>query len=86
MLEEYVLEEYVEDNYYARFDTPSYHHYRETHFNARLDVNHDKVTGVPILGQGYHFTVCASQVCRHNYYAMSDTRSYHCFRETHFNA
>ena len=33
-----MLEEYVEDNYYARFDTRSYHCYRETHFNARLDV------------------------------------------------
>ena len=33
-----MLEEYVEDNYYARFDTHSYHRYRETHFNARLDV------------------------------------------------
>ena len=32
-----VLEEYVKGNYYARFDTHSYHYCRETHFNARLD-------------------------------------------------
>ena len=34
-----MLEEYVEDNYYARFETHSYHRYREMHFNARLDLN-----------------------------------------------
>ena len=33
-----VLEKYVEDNYYARLDTHSYHRVRETHFNSRLDV------------------------------------------------
>ena len=33
-----MLEEHVEDNYYARFDTRSYHCFRETHFNARLDI------------------------------------------------
>ena len=33
-----VREEYVEDIYYAMFDTRSYHRFRETHFNARLDV------------------------------------------------
>ena len=34
-----MLVEYVEDNYYARLDTHSYHRFRETHFNARLNVN-----------------------------------------------
>ena len=34
-----MLEEYVEDNYHARFDTRSYHRYREMHFTARLDLN-----------------------------------------------
>ena len=33
-----VPEEYVEDNYYAWFDTCDYRHCREMHFNARLDV------------------------------------------------
>ena len=28
----------IEDKYYARFDTHSYHRYREMYFNARLDV------------------------------------------------
>ena len=32
-----MLEGYVEGNNYARFDTHSYHSYRKTHFNARLD-------------------------------------------------
>ena len=27
-----MLEEYVKDNYYARFDTCSYHHFAETLF------------------------------------------------------
>ena len=34
----WMLEKYVEDNYYGRFDTHSYHRHREIHFNARLDV------------------------------------------------
>ena len=34
----WLLEYYVEDNYYAGFDTRSDHCYKETHFNARLDV------------------------------------------------
>ena len=38
-----VHEEYVEDNYYARFDTHSYHHFGEIHFNAKLDVNNDRL-------------------------------------------
>ena len=38
-----VLEEYVEDNYYARFNTRSYHLLRETHYNARLDVNNARM-------------------------------------------
>ena len=31
-----MLEEYVADNYYARFDTHSYHCCRETHFNINI--------------------------------------------------
>ena len=38
-----MLQGYVKDNYYARFDTPSYHHFREIHFNARLDVNNARL-------------------------------------------
>ena len=34
----YVLEEYVEDSYYARLDTCRYHCFTETHFNARLNI------------------------------------------------
>ena len=30
-----MLEDYVANNYYARFDTCSYHHFWETHFNAK---------------------------------------------------
>ena len=30
-----ILEEYVEEDYYARFDTHIYHRYREIQFNAR---------------------------------------------------
>ena len=33
-----MLEEYVKDNYYARFHYPSYHRYRERHFSILLDV------------------------------------------------
>ena len=33
-----MLEEYVEDNNYARFDTFRYHRFIATPFNARLDV------------------------------------------------
>ena len=32
-----MIEEYVKDNYYARFDIRSCHCYWETHFNDRLD-------------------------------------------------
>ena len=38
-----MLEEYVEDNYYARFDTCSYYHFREIHFNARLNINNARL-------------------------------------------
>ena len=33
-----MCEAYVMNNYYARFDTHSYHSCRETDFNARVDV------------------------------------------------
>ena len=36
-------EEYVKDNYYARFHTHSYHCCSEMHFGSRLEVNFDKV-------------------------------------------
>ena len=35
---------YIEDNYYARFDTRSYHDFREINLNAKLDVNVDRRT------------------------------------------
>ena len=34
----YVLVEYVKDNYYARFDDPSYQRYRKRHFSVLLDM------------------------------------------------
>ena len=62
----YCVLEYVEDNYYARFDTRSYHPLREIHFNARLDINNtkldedqDKVTRAQNLGQGHQVIVHA---------------------------
>ena len=33
-----MLEVYVKENYYARFDTRYYQRFKETHFNARFDV------------------------------------------------
>ena len=38
-----MLEEHVEDNYYARFDIHHYQHFKEIHFNARLDVNNARL-------------------------------------------
>ena len=37
-----MLEEYIKDNYYARFDTRSYHCFREINLNARLNINIDR--------------------------------------------
>ena len=39
-----MLEEYIKDNYYARFDTCSYHCFREIHLNVGLYVKVDKWT------------------------------------------
>ena len=78
-----MVEENVEDNYYARFDTWSYHSYRETHCNARLDFNHDKVTGAQNLVKGIWVF---EEYVEHNYYARFDIPNYHRFREMHFNA
>ena len=41
----FMHEEYVKDNYYARFQTHSYHCCSEMHFSSRLQVNFDKVIG-----------------------------------------
>ena len=38
-----ILTPIVEDNYYARFDTSSYHRFKEIHFNARLDVKNARI-------------------------------------------
>ena len=38
-----MFEEYVEDNYYARYETRIYDCFRETHFNARLNVNNARL-------------------------------------------
>ena len=54
-----VLEEYVKDNYYARFHT---HSYRELHFNSRLDVNFAKASGARNVGQGHQVMVLARGV------------------------
>ena len=59
------LEENVKNNYYARFDTRSYQSYRETHCNARLDVNSDKISGMQNLGQGQRIIVrCLKSMSR----------------------
>ena len=39
----FMHEEYVKDNYYARFHTHSYHCCSEMYLNSRLEVNFDKV-------------------------------------------
>ena len=41
----FMYEEYVKDNYYARFHTYSYHCCTEMHFSSRLEVKFDKVIG-----------------------------------------
>ena len=41
----FLHEEFVKDNYYARFYTHSYYCFSEMHFSSRLEVNFDKVTG-----------------------------------------
>ena len=41
----FMHEEYVTDNYYARFHTQSYNCCSEMHFSSRLEVNFDKVSG-----------------------------------------
>ena len=35
-----MLVEYVKDNYYARFNDPSYQRYIERHFSVLLDVKY----------------------------------------------
>ena len=40
-----MLEEYVKENYFARFHTHNYHCCSEMHFSSRLAVNFDKVSG-----------------------------------------
>ena len=82
-----VLEEYVEDNYYTRFDTRSYHRFRETHFNARLDVKSwQSHWSTKSRSKGTRSKCVLEEYVEDNYYARSDTRSYHHYRETHFNA
>ena len=39
-----MLEEYIEDNYYARFDTRNHNSFKEIYLNARLYINDDKRT------------------------------------------
>ena len=36
----WVFEEYVDNNYYAGFNIPNYHRFREMHFNAGFDINY----------------------------------------------
>ena len=40
-----MLEEYVKDNYYARFRIHNYHCCSEIRFSYRFDLNFDKVSG-----------------------------------------
>ena len=55
--------------YYARFDICSYYCFRETHFNARLEVNNARLDvksqqshSSVKSGQGYWLVVCAYRV------------------------
>ena len=76
---------YDMNNYYARFDTHSYHSCRETDFNASVDIK---------LGQSHWSVKCRSRTPGHsacwngydmnNYYARFDTHSNHNCRETDF--
>ena len=56
-----MLEEYVKDNYYARFHDPRY---RERHFRILLDIKSDKVNGAWNVCQGYWVMVPACNVCQ----------------------
>ena len=49
-----MLEEYVEDNYYAKCDTRSDRRFRETHSNVRLDENN---AGLDVKSQRSHSSV-----------------------------
>ena len=88
-----MLKEYVEDHHYARFDTRSYHRFRETHFNARFDKNNATLdikskqshSSVKSRLRAPCHSVCFKSMSR-TITARFDTRSYHCFRETHLNA
>ena len=52
-----MLRGYVKDNYYARFDTGSYHSCRETDFNARVNVK---------LRQSHWRVKCRSRIPGHS--------------------
>ena len=89
-----MLEKYVEDNYNARFDTHSCHHFREIQFNGRLDGNNARLDVKP--RQSYSSTQTMSRVLGHSAYLKSmlstitmqglTLTSYHRFREMHYNA
>ena len=84
--------EYVEVNYYARFDTHSYHRFRDIHFTARLDVNNARRRKIMAKSSS---TKCRSRALVHSACLKSMSRtitmqglthSYHRFGEIHFNA
>ena len=77
-----MLEQYVEDDYCARFDTHSYHSFTETHFNARLDIKYDKVTRVKSRPKALGHSVCLKSISRKVTIQGLIHGSYHCFTET----
>ena len=56
-----MLQEYTEDNYYARFDTHSYHCCFETHFTTQIYVSQLSVKYKSIPG-GH--SVCSKSIPR----------------------
>ena len=81
-----MLEDYLKDNYYARFHTHSSHCSRKMYLISRLDVNFDKIIGALNEGQLHQGMVCAQECVKGNYYARFHTHSYHCYREMYFNS
>ena len=63
-----VHEEYVKDNYYARFHTHIYHCCSEMHFSSRLEVNLNRACSKsiqrPITMQGFILiAITAAEKC-----------------------
>ena len=59
-----MLEGYVKDNYYARFDTHSYHSCRETDFNARVNIKLQSHWSVKCRSRTPGHSVCLKGMLR----------------------